>query len=90
MSTLGFGDITFQSDAGRAFSMLVLVSGVVFLRNVLPFAFIQLFLYPLARGAPGRLHARRVPAKAAGHVILTHYDPIAIRSAWTTRACRAG
>ncbi|HEY0035644.1 MAG TPA: potassium channel family protein, partial [Longimicrobium sp.] len=35
MSTLGFGDITFRSDAGRAFSMLVMVSGVVFLLIVL-------------------------------------------------------
>ncbi|HLL45575.1 MAG TPA: potassium channel family protein, partial [Longimicrobiaceae bacterium] len=46
MSTLGFGDITFQSDAGRAFSMLVLVSGVVFLLVVLPFTFIQFFYAP--------------------------------------------
>ena len=31
MSTLGFGDITFHSDLGRAFSLLVLISGVIFL-----------------------------------------------------------
>ena len=31
MSTLGFGDITFESDLGRFFSILVLVTGVVFL-----------------------------------------------------------
>lgn len=28
MSTLGFGDITFESDLGRAFSIVVLVTGV--------------------------------------------------------------
>jgi hypothetical protein len=30
MSTLGFGDITFESDAGRLFSIIVMVSGVIF------------------------------------------------------------
>src|SRR5687768_2356403 len=37
MTTLGFGDITFHSDLGRLFSMLVMVSGVVFLLTLLPF-----------------------------------------------------
>lgn len=78
MSTLGFGDITFQSDAGRAFSMLVMVSGVVFLLIVLPFAFIQLFFAPWLEARQAARAPRRVPAAAAGHVILTHYDPIAI------------
>ena len=31
MTTLGFGDITFESDAGRIFSIVVLLSGSVFL-----------------------------------------------------------
>jgi lipoprotein signal peptidase len=31
MSTLGFGDITFTSDLGRAFSVLVLMSGIILL-----------------------------------------------------------
>lgn len=78
MSTLGFGDITFQSDAGRLFSMLVMVSGVVFLLIVLPFAFIQLFFAPWLEARQAARTPRRVPADAAGHVILTHYDPIAI------------
>ena len=30
MTTLGYGDITFQSDGGRIFSALVTFSGVVF------------------------------------------------------------
>ena len=42
MTTLGFGDITFTSDIGRLFSMVVLVSGVVFLLVMLPFLFIRL------------------------------------------------
>ena len=46
MSTLGFGDITFHSDLGRLFSILVLVSGIVLLLIVLPFAFIRFFYAP--------------------------------------------
>jgi len=41
MSTLGFGDITFTSDLGRIFSIIVLLSGVIFLLVLLPFTFIQ-------------------------------------------------
>jgi voltage-gated potassium channel len=78
MSTLGFGDITFQSDAGRAFSMLVLITGVVFLLIVLPFAFIQLFFAPWLEARQAARTPRRVPDGVRGHVILTHYDPIAI------------
>lgn len=44
MSTLGFGDITFTSDVGRLFTVLVLVSGIILLLIVLPFAFIRRFL----------------------------------------------
>jgi hypothetical protein len=46
MSTLGFGDITFTSDLGRFFSIVVLLSGVVFLLTLLPFTVIQLFYAP--------------------------------------------
>lgn len=78
MSTLGFGDITFQSDLGRLFSMVVLLSGVVFLLIVLPFAFIQLFYAPWLETQTRRRVAREVPEEVRGHVILTHYDPVAI------------
>jgi len=46
MSTLGFGDITFQSDIGRLFSVVVLLSGSVFMLILLPFMFIQFFYVP--------------------------------------------
>ena len=78
MSTLGFGDITFKSDLGRMFSIVVLVSGVFFLLIVLPFTFIQFFYAPWLE-AQTRLRApRKVPEGTADHVILTHYDPVAI------------
>ena len=77
MTTLGFGDITFTSDLGRLFSILVLLSGVVLLLVMLPFMFISLFYAPWLE-ARVRLRApREVPEGTSGHVILTEYDAIA-------------
>jgi voltage-gated potassium channel len=77
MTTLGFGDITFTSDIGRLFSMVVLVSGVVFLLVMLPFLFIRLFYAPWLE-ARMRLRAPRgVRAGTSGHVIITEYDAVA-------------
>ncbi len=77
MSTLGFGDITFQTDPGRAFSMLVLLSGLIFLLVVLPFAFIQFFVAPWLEARSAMRTPRAVPKGTQGHVIITHYDAIA-------------
>lgn len=53
MSTLGFGDITFKSDIGRVFSIVVLLSGMVSLLMLLPFTFIEFFYAPLDAGPVG-------------------------------------
>jgi voltage-gated potassium channel len=77
MTTLGFGDIIFQSDLGRLFSLLVLLSGVVFLLVLLPFLFIRLFYAPWLEA---RLHLRaprRVPPGTQDHVLVCAYDEIA-------------
>jgi voltage-gated potassium channel len=77
MTTLGFGDITFTSDIGRVFSIVVLLSGVVFLLVMLPFLFIRLFYAPWLE-ARVRLRApREVPATVRQHLILAEFDPIA-------------
>jgi voltage-gated potassium channel len=78
MSTLGFGDITFQGYVGRVFSIVVLLSGVVFLLIVLPFAFIQFFYAPWLEAQSRARAPREVPEGTKGHVILSHYDPVAI------------
>ncbi len=77
MSTLGFGDITFQSDLGRIFSMVVLVSGIVLLLIVLPFAFIRFFYAPWLETQIRHRAPKRVPADTTGHVIICAYDTIA-------------
>jgi Trk K+ transport system NAD-binding subunit len=77
MTTLGFGDITFTSDFGRFFSMLVMLSGVIFLLVMLPFTFIQ-FLYAPWLEAQNKARApRKVPEDMSGHVILTYFDAVA-------------
>jgi voltage-gated potassium channel len=77
MTTLGFGDITFTSDIGRLFSMVVLVSGVVFLLVMLPFQFIRLFYAPWLESRVRLRAPREVRAGTTGHVIITEYDAVA-------------
>ena len=77
MSTLGFGDITFQGDLGRLFSMIVLLTGMVFLLIVLPFTFIQFFYAPWIQAQSEARAPRQLPRSTREHVLLTNYDPIA-------------
>ncbi len=77
MSTLGFGDITFQSDLGRLFSVVVLVTGIILLLIVLPFAFIRFFYAPWLE-AQVRLRApREVRDGTSDHVLICRYDEVA-------------
>lgn len=77
MSTLGFGDITFHTDVGRLFSIIVLLSGIVLLLIVLPFSFIQLFFAPWLEAQVRLTAATSVPDDEEGHVILCAWDAIA-------------
>lgn len=76
MSTLGFGDIVFQSDLGRMFSMVVLVTGVILLLIVLPFAFIRFFYAPWLEAQLKTKVSTRVPSHLGGHVIISTYDDV--------------
>lgn len=76
MSTLGFGDITFQSDLGRLFSTLVLVTGIIFLLILLPFTFIEFFYEPWMKAQQAARAPTRLLGKVTGHVILVHFDDV--------------
>ena len=78
MSTLGFGDITFASDLGKVFTLVVLMSGIVFLLVMLPFTFIQFFYAPWLEAQSRARAPRELPENTTGHVILTNFDPITI------------
>jgi Trk K+ transport system NAD-binding subunit len=78
MSTLGFGDITFTSDLGFIFSIIVLLSGIVFLLIMLPFTFIRFFYAPWLESQAQSGTPRKLPEGTANHVIITNYEPIAM------------
>lgn len=78
MTTLGFGDITFTSDLGKAFSVLVLLSGVIFLLVMLPFTFIRFFYAPWLDAKERARAPRELPLGSRGHVILTNTDSISL------------
>ncbi len=76
MSTLGFGDITFHSDLGRVFSIVVLLSGTVFMLILLPFTLVQFFYAPWMEAQAAARAPRRLSKDVTGHVVLTHYGPV--------------
>lgn len=76
MSTLGFGDITFHTDIGRLFSILVLVSGVILLLIMLPFAFIRYFYAPWLEAQIRARAPRKLPSDFKDHIIICRMDSV--------------
>lgn len=76
MSTLGFGDITFSTDLGLIFTIMVLGSGVILLLIMLPFTFIQFFYSPWLEAQSKSRTPRELPESTSGHIIITSLDPI--------------
>jgi voltage-gated potassium channel len=76
MTTLGFGDITFESDLGRVFSVVVLLSGTAFLLILLPFTFIQFVFVPWMSQRASSRAPRALPETTRGHLVLTGLGPI--------------
>lgn len=74
MSTLGFGDITFQSDIGRVFSLIVLLSGILLLLIMMPFLFIRLFYAPWLESHLRVRAPRAAPEDVRDHVIICTMD----------------
>ncbi|MEM1203921.1 MAG: NAD-binding protein [Acidobacteriota bacterium] len=76
MSTLGFGDITFHTDLGRLFSIIVLMSGTIFLLVLLPFTFIEFFYLPWIKAQASARAPRQLAEGTRGHVLLTYFDAL--------------
>lgn len=76
MSTLGFGDITFESDVGRIFSVFVLISGAMFILVLLPFVFIQFIFMPWMAHRDANRAPRKLGQEYSGHLILTQLGPV--------------
>ncbi len=76
MTTLGFGDITFTSDLGRVFSVVVLLTGTAFLLILLPFTFIQFVFIPWMSKRDATRAPRALPEGTEDHLVLTRLGPI--------------
>ncbi len=70
MSTLGVGDIVFENTAGRLFTIFVLLTGIILLLAVLPFAFVRFFYAPW-------LASRTVPSNITDHIIIAGHGELA-------------
>ncbi len=77
MSTLGFGDITFHTDLGLLFTLVVLISGILFMLIILPFTFIQFFYAPWLKIQTSARTPRKLPDETKGHVIVAGLNPVA-------------
>jgi voltage-gated potassium channel len=76
MSTLGFGDITFTTDLGLLFTLVVLISGIILLLIMLPFTFIQFFYAPWLEAQKQARTPRFLPEDIHNHVLLTNFDSL--------------
>ncbi len=77
MSTLGLGDIAFESDLGRAFTLLVLTYGLLMLFLIAPFTFIRFFYAPWLEAQVHLTAPRELAPEITGHVVICRYDEIA-------------
>lgn len=78
MSTLGFGDITFTSDIGKLFSIIVLISGIIVIMIVMPFTFIRFVYQPWIEEYNNRRKPRSLPPDTRGHTILVGDNDISL------------
>ena len=76
MSTLGFGDITFHSDLGMIFSIVVLLTGIVGLLIVLPSSFIQFVYTPWLEAQKKKEVKHSLPASVRNHIIIVGISPV--------------
>jgi voltage-gated potassium channel len=88
MTTLGFGDIVFETDLGRMYSVLVLLTGAILILILLPFTFIQLVYLPWRDAVREARTPRALPGDTAGHLLITGRG--AMERALMRRAANAG
>ena len=77
MSTLGFGDITFESDLGRLFSIVVFLTGIISFLIVLPLALLKHFYVPFLESQEKNRVPQQAPPETKEHILICSYDVIA-------------
>ena len=78
MSTLGFGDITFHSDLGRLFTIVVMLSGLLLFMFIMPFVFIRYIYMPWIEAQAKNATPRTLAKATSGHTILVGSDPVTV------------
>ena len=76
MTTLGYGEITFNSGLGKLFSIGVMLFGMMSMLVILPFAFIRFAYEPWMEAQNATRTPRTLPEDTRGHVIITNFDPV--------------
>ena len=76
MSTLGYGEITFNDWPGKLFSIGVMLFGMMSMLVILPFAFIRFAYEPWMEAQNAARTPRTLPEETHGHVILTNLDAV--------------
>jgi voltage-gated potassium channel len=88
MTTLGFGDIVFETDLGRIYSLVVLMVGALLILILLPFTFIQLVYLPWRAAVREARTPRALPTDTRDHLLITGRGPM--EEALMRRAANAG
>jgi voltage-gated potassium channel len=88
MTTLGFGDIVFETDLGRMYSVVVLLTGALLILILLPFTFIQLVYLPWRDAVREARTPRSLPTETRDHLLITGRGPM--EEALMRRAANAG
>ncbi|MBQ9395473.1 MAG: potassium channel protein [Proteobacteria bacterium] len=74
MSTQGFGDIVFENDAGKVFTIIVNLTGILFMLVMLPFVVIEFIYNPIMAAQKEAAAPRTLPDNIKGHVLITNFD----------------
>ena len=76
MSTLGYGEITFNEWPGKLFSIVVMLFGMLSMLVILPFAFIRFAYEPWIEAQNEARTPRKLGIDMRDHVILTNFDAV--------------
>ncbi len=77
LSTQGFGDITFTTDAGKLFTIFVNITGIIFMLVMLPFVIIEFVYNPLMAAQREVTAPKKLPETMKDHVLITYFDAAA-------------
>ena len=76
MSTLGYGEITFNEWPGKLFSIGVMLFGMLSMLVILPFAFIRFAYEPWIEAQNEARTPRKLGIDTRDHVIVTNFDAV--------------